>query len=357
MGCIKKLLVFPLLFLTLSCDGSPKLFDVETTIEICDGVDNDLDGLVDNTSSIADSRLNKKCGVTDVGRCQFGKTICNNGEVVCSGNIDPQPETCMREGKPLDIDCDGEYSDVPSKGYCYSGPEGTELSGICHPGVWICLEDQWVCRGEQTPSVEICDDLQSDEDCDGESNENLGTLDTPSDILFIVDYSCSMGPEVPIIIKSIEALINNRKDIEDRYALLDVATPPVRMITNFISDKQTFIEKINVSIHGGSEVVLDTLFRVANGSAGLNWGFRRPRIVVVFTDEYLISSLSPVVTIQEAGESLRRANMFLIAFVLDADRTEIEVNSNGKAFNILDITEESIVENIEDVLKKNCPRN
>lgn len=356
MGLIKKLLVFVLLFSVASCESS-KLFDAEITTEVCDGLDNDLDGLVDNTSSVADSRLNKKCGVTDIGRCRFGKTVCEKGQVVCDGNIDPKPETCSRQGGPVDFDCDGEHSDVASKGFCYSGPTGTELNGICHPGVWVCLEDEWICRGQQTPSVEICDDQQLDEDCDGESNENLSNLETPSDILFVIDYSCSMIQEIPIIIKSIETLLSNRKDIQDRYALLDVAEPPERMITDFISDKELFLEKIKISIHGGSEVVLDTLFRVANRSLDLDWGFRKPKIVILFTDEYLVSTLSPRVTIQEAGEALRRANMFLVAFVLDADRTQLQVSSNGEAFDVLKSTEESIVENIENVLKKNCPRN
>ncbi|MBX7194547.1 MAG: FG-GAP-like repeat-containing protein [Sandaracinaceae bacterium] len=65
--------------------------------EICDGVDNDCRGGVDED-------VHRACG-TDVGECVRGTETCEAGHWgACLGGVEPSPEVC--DG--LDTDCDGE---------------------------------------------------------------------------------------------------------------------------------------------------------------------------------------------------------------------------------------------------------
>jgi hypothetical protein len=64
--------------------------------EICNGVDDDCDGEVDNGLS------GGICG-TDVGECKTGTLLCEEGKMFCDDSVGPSAEIC--DG--LDNDCDG----------------------------------------------------------------------------------------------------------------------------------------------------------------------------------------------------------------------------------------------------------
>lgn len=59
-----------------------------------------------------------------------------------------------------------------STDFCYSGPPGTEIKGLCKAGVKTCGADgTWgPCAGEITPMPEVCATM-GDDDCDGMTNE------------------------------------------------------------------------------------------------------------------------------------------------------------------------------------------
>ena len=138
------------------CEGN-----VDPTPEICDNLDNNCEGQTDEEFP----EDNAPCG-SSIGICKEGKTWCNKGTLDCKGNVKPQVETC----NALDDDCDGATDEeLPGTGdIC-----GTN-AGICKAGTKKCQTGNWICEGEVTGlNYEICDGL--DNNCDNLVDNGLGT--------------------------------------------------------------------------------------------------------------------------------------------------------------------------------------
>jgi len=134
--------------------------DQET--EICDGVDNDCDGQIDETP-----QLQQSCELPGDGLCSQGSPTCVDGQVVCEPLATGTLETC----DAIDNDCDGHIDEDPEgiNQVCF-----TDLPGRCSQGLSRCENGALVCMGDLAPSSEICD--LEDQDCDGRIDEGTRNL-------------------------------------------------------------------------------------------------------------------------------------------------------------------------------------
>lgn len=124
--------------------------------EICDAIDNDCDGRIDEGNPGGGS----SCG-DDTGECSAGSLTCTNGRFACTGNIGPSSERC----DALDNDCDGSVDEGNPDGGANCGTN----TGACSTGTQTCSGGLLVCTGATNASVESCNSI--DDDCDGRTDE------------------------------------------------------------------------------------------------------------------------------------------------------------------------------------------
>ncbi len=138
--------------------------------EVCNGKDDDCDGRIDNDPT--DPDLRQMCG-TSVGICRPGTLTCAGGGKICEGGVNPDPEIC----NGLDDNCDGMVDNsLFAPGPCPPPglPAGSPAVGECRPGMNVCAATPgggtgWVCQGGTGPQAEACNG--KDDDCDGTADD------------------------------------------------------------------------------------------------------------------------------------------------------------------------------------------
>ena len=184
------------------CSAEPD----EPADELCNGLDDNCDGEVDNGESW--SNLGDGC-IAGVGRCvAAGAFICDpddpEGTPICSAeSVEPGVEIC----NGLDDDCDGEVDEDEAWStlgdICFVG------DGLCRrAGVLICDADARsgapVCSAEpSSEAAEVCNGV--DDDCDGEVDEGAlwtrrgvgcteGLGECQAAGIFVCDPDAAAGP-------------------------------------------------------------------------------------------------------------------------------------------------------------------
>ncbi|MCB9550988.1 MAG: hypothetical protein H6705_03715 [Myxococcales bacterium] len=144
--------------------------------EVCNGLDDDFDGQIDNQPGTADP-LTRSCS-TDTGACTIGDEYCRMGRWGGCDGVLPTDELCNGE----DDDCDGitdEISrgcgpalEIGNIGQCRVGRQDCVFN-TCAADPGACVDGGWsaVCDDAQGPTDEVCDAI--DNDCDGDADEGL----------------------------------------------------------------------------------------------------------------------------------------------------------------------------------------
>ncbi len=156
----------------LTCANGPPACSVVAgapSAEVCDGLDNNCDGAVDEDNPGAGAN----CSTLLPGVCAAGLTTCGAaGAIQCIPDV--APGTIAEVCNGLDDNCDGAVDD------------GFSVGGTCSVGVGGCAKKgSIVCDGlggaacpavAGTPTVEVCNGI--DDNCDGAKDEgfNVGGL-------------------------------------------------------------------------------------------------------------------------------------------------------------------------------------
>jgi hypothetical protein len=172
--------------------------DVKPVSEICDGFDNDCDGLTDESESEDLAGGNGTSWVAEIGQtCSdytgdeahcIGEKRCELGAIICYYDVVPVQDETVCDG--TDNDCDGLTDEDIYRvcGGCdpanpvYQAPpynctsESHRERGECLAGAQKCnylLAGHWdACIGGKNPATESCNGL--DDNCNGSTDEGMG---------------------------------------------------------------------------------------------------------------------------------------------------------------------------------------
>jgi len=424
----------------VSCTAPPELD------EVCDGLDNNCNGQIDEG-------LECVCTIQDIGvlfPCQDDPLLCGQGYKTCQC-LDPdcinlamtecyalcywvpsgdpnsvcEPligmELSKEECNNFDDNCNQEI-DEDLYGACYTGPEGTLMVGICIPGEMTCDTGTWgsydeeenfipfYCKGEIVPQTEICNGL--DDDCDGTADWGEEMKDT--DVLFIVDWSGSMGDEMSAVMISLNQFAQNFSDedvikwafmrgpvavlpstynerlelTQDLVGFSDYLVSLAGMDTSMQSMSTAYemlLDAIYISVHNITVTLPQPISNfqwagvASGGGVGTNviesepplqnfdisWRPGAERVIIVFSDEHPQSFLVPKLSLEEtktavSGTPQLKLYTFSRAGSSKSQWEQLADAGNGKWYKLTNNPTEmyvSLMEILDEICKGEADEN
>jgi hypothetical protein len=172
----------------------------------CDGLDNDCDGLTDEDFTLLQATGDTVAGtglLCGTGACAGGVTVCNaaGDGTVCATSGFATQELCNGE----DDDCDGLVDAADDSMSVADVPPCKNQLGVCEGSIMppaLCVEGQWTACGDaeyaahsqlyQASTETDCDGL--DNDCDGQADEDFVLVLATGATVSGLDVDCGVGP-------------------------------------------------------------------------------------------------------------------------------------------------------------------